>query len=146
MYLSCTRYVLSTYFVWTSSTYFVWTSERLTPSELLLYKHALEYRYKVDLHELGERMFGSEANAWVSFQICELRYVPIHDEYILSTYLVHTRYILDMNMFCMLQGWRWNSSTLLNLTTAVSGKAADWRVLGMMPSLRKSATLEQTDT
>ncbi len=37
--------------------------------------------------------------------------------------------------------------TLQNLTTAVSGKAAAaWRVLGMMPSLRKSATLEQTDT
>jgi hypothetical protein len=36
--------------------------------------------------------------------------------------------------------------TLRNLTTAVSGKAAAWRVLGMMPSLRKSATLEQTDT
>ncbi len=30
-----------------------------------------------------------------------------------------------------------------NLTTAVSGKAAAWRV--MMPSLRKSATLQQTD-
>ncbi len=36
--------------------------------------------------------------------------------------------------------------TLRNLTTAVSGKEAAWRVLGMMPSLRKSATLEQTDT
>ena len=36
--------------------------------------------------------------------------------------------------------------TLRNLTSAVSGKASAWRVLGMMPSLRKSATLEQTDT
>jgi hypothetical protein len=27
-----------------------------------------------------------------------------------STYSVHTRYILDLNMFHMLQGWRWNSS------------------------------------
>ncbi len=36
--------------------------------------------------------------------------------------------------------------TLLNLTTAVSGNAAAWLVFGMMPSLRKSATLEQTDT
>jgi hypothetical protein len=36
--------------------------------------------------------------------------------------------------------------TFLNLTTAVSGKAAAWRVFGMMPSLRKSATLQQTDT
>ncbi len=36
--------------------------------------------------------------------------------------------------------------TLRNLTTAVPGKAVAWRVLGMMPSLRKSATLQQTDT
>jgi hypothetical protein len=36
--------------------------------------------------------------------------------------------------------------TLLNLTTAVSSRAAAWLVFGMMPSLRKSATLEQTDT
>ena len=36
--------------------------------------------------------------------------------------------------------------TLCNLNSVVSGKAAAWRVLGMMPSLRKSATLDQTDT
>jgi hypothetical protein len=36
--------------------------------------------------------------------------------------------------------------TLRNLNSVVSGKAAAWRVLGIMPSLRKSATLEQTDT
>ncbi len=36
--------------------------------------------------------------------------------------------------------------TLRNLTTVVSCKAAAWLVLGMMPSLRKSATLQQTDT
>ena len=36
--------------------------------------------------------------------------------------------------------------TVRNLNSVVSGKACSWRVLGMMPSLRKSATLAQTDT
>ena len=36
--------------------------------------------------------------------------------------------------------------TVHNLNSVVSGKACSWRVLGMMPSLRKSATLAQTDT
>ncbi len=36
--------------------------------------------------------------------------------------------------------------TLRNLNSVVSGKAAAWRVLDIMPTLRKSATLEQTDT
>jgi len=36
--------------------------------------------------------------------------------------------------------------TLHNLSSVVSGKTDAWRVLGMMPSLRKSATLAQTDT
>ena len=36
--------------------------------------------------------------------------------------------------------------TVRNLNSVVSGKARAWRVLGMMPSVRKSATLAQTDT
>ncbi len=36
--------------------------------------------------------------------------------------------------------------TVCNLNSAVSGKACAWRVLGMMPSLRKSTPLAQTDT
>jgi hypothetical protein len=32
-----------------------------------------------------------------------------------------------------------------NLNSVVSGKAAAWRVLGMMPSLKKITTLVQTD-
>ncbi len=36
--------------------------------------------------------------------------------------------------------------TVRNLSTVGSGKACAWRVLGMMPSLRKAATLAQTDT
>jgi hypothetical protein len=35
--------------------------------------------------------------------------------------------------------------TIRNLNSVVSGKAAAWRVLGMVPSLRKSATLAQSD-
>ena len=33
-----------------------------------------------------------------------------------------------------------------NLNSVVTGKACAWRVLGMMPSLRTSATIAQTDT
>jgi hypothetical protein len=36
--------------------------------------------------------------------------------------------------------------TVRNLNSTVSGKACAWRVLGMMPNLRKSATLAQTET
>jgi hypothetical protein len=36
--------------------------------------------------------------------------------------------------------------TVRNLNSVVSGKARVWRVLGMMPSLQKSATLAQLDT
>ena len=35
--------------------------------------------------------------------------------------------------------------TVRNLNSVVSAKACAWRVLGMMPSIRKSATLAQTD-
>ena len=44
---------------------------------------------EMDLDELDERMFGGEANAGVSFQISQLRYVLLHDEYI----PVRTKYI-----------------------------------------------------
>ena len=36
--------------------------------------------------------------------------------------------------------------TVRNLSSVVSGKACAWRVLGVMTSLRKSATLAQSDT
>ncbi len=36
--------------------------------------------------------------------------------------------------------------TVSNLNSAVPGKACAWLVLGMMPSIRKSATLSQTET
>jgi hypothetical protein len=36
--------------------------------------------------------------------------------------------------------------TVRNLNSVVSGKACAWRVLGMIPSVKKSATLQQDDT
>ncbi len=36
--------------------------------------------------------------------------------------------------------------TVRNLNSVVSGKACAWRILGMMPGLRKSATLAQSVT
>ena len=36
--------------------------------------------------------------------------------------------------------------TVRNLNSVVSGKSCAWRVLGMIPSVRKSATLQQDDT
>ena len=40
--------------------------------------------------------------------------------------------------------YKWTVEELKKVV--VSGKACAWRVLGMMPSLRKSATLTQSDT
>ncbi len=56
-----------------------------------LFKGNQDFHFEMDLDELGERMFGCEANAGVSFQIGQLRCVMIHDEYI----PVHTQYIPD---------------------------------------------------
>ena len=36
--------------------------------------------------------------------------------------------------------------TVRNLNSVVSGKACAWRVLGMIPSVQKSATLKENDT
>ncbi len=47
------------------------------------------FHFEMDLDKIGERMFGSEGNAGVSFQIGQLRYILFHDEYI----PVHTQYI-----------------------------------------------------
>jgi hypothetical protein len=54
-----------------------------------LFKGNQNFNFEMDLDELVQRMFGSEANAGVSFQIGKLRYVLFHDEYI----PVHTQYI-----------------------------------------------------
>ena len=44
-----------------------------------LFKGNQNFHVKMDLDALGERMFGGEANAGVSFQIGQLRYVLLHD-------------------------------------------------------------------
>ncbi len=54
-----------------------------------LFKGDRNFHFEMDLDELGERMFGSEANAGVSFQIGQMRTVLFHDEYV----QVHTEYI-----------------------------------------------------
>ncbi len=81
-----------------------------------LFKGNQNFHFVMDLDKLGKRMFGFEAYAGVSFQIGELRYILFHDEYILvhTEYIAHTRYILDLNMFCMLQGWGQNSPPYLH--------------------------------
>ena len=58
-----------------------------------LFKGNQNFHFEMDLDELDDRMFDGEANAGVSFQIGQLRYILIHDEYIpvlRSTYQVHT--------------------------------------------------------
>ena len=105
----------------------------------------------------------------MSFQIGQLRYVlshykyiPVCTKYILRTYWILTCFsccraedgIVPLAIAVYIDGSFVKHKipvkpiyiTLRNLTSAVSGKASAWRVLGMMPSLRKSAALEQTDT
>ena len=118
-------------------------------------------------------LFGGEANAGVAFQIGQLRYIPILCQYIpvrTETYCV-VRVCTDSDMYLYLF-FRVGEGTVplaiviyidgsfvkhkipvkpiyvsvRNLSSTVSGKACAWRVLGMMPSLKKSATLDQTDT
>jgi hypothetical protein len=116
-------------------------------------------------------LFGGEANAGVAFQIGQLRYIPVCYRYIpvhTLTYCV----ILDCTDLYLYLCFRVGEGTVplaivlyidgsfvkhkipvkpiyvsvRNLNSTVSGKACAWRVLGMMPSLKKSATLDQTDT
>ncbi len=54
-----------------------------------VFKGNQNFHFEMDLNELGERMFGGEANAGVSFQIGQLRYILFHDQYI----LICTQYI-----------------------------------------------------
>ena len=133
-----------------------------------IFKGNQNFHFEMELDELGKRMFGGEANAGVSFQIGQLRYVS-HNKYKLvrTKYILRTYWILTCISCCRagdgtvplaivvyIDGSFVKHKipvkpiyiTLRNLTSAVSGKASAWRVLGMMPSLRKSATLEQTDT
>ena len=47
-----------------------------------IFKGNQNFHFEMDLNELGKRMYGGEANAAVSFQIGQLRYIPVHDKYI----------------------------------------------------------------
>jgi hypothetical protein len=57
------------------------------------------FHFEMDLDELlvGKRLFGGKANAGVSFQIGQLRYISLHDQFILVT--VHTNTFYDVTCF-----------------------------------------------
>ena len=43
-----------------------------------IFKGNQHFHFEMDLDELGRRLYGGEANAAVSFQIGQLRYIPVH--------------------------------------------------------------------
>ena len=43
-----------------------------------IFKGNQHFHFEMDLDELGLRLYGGEANAAVSFQIGQLRYIPVH--------------------------------------------------------------------
>jgi len=130
------------------------------------------FHFELDLDEASKRLFRGEANAGVAFQIGQLRYIPVLYWYI----PVHTKtycVVLDCTYLYLYLFFRVGEGavplaivlyidgsfvkhkipvkpiyvSVRNLNSTVSGKACAWRVLGMMmPSLKKSATLDQTDT
>ena len=67
-----------------------------------LFKGNQNFHFEMDLDALGKRMFGWEADAGVSFQIGQLRYVHLHDEYILvrTGYIPGTYFILTCISCC----------------------------------------------
>ena len=69
-----------------------------------IFKGNQNFHFEMDMDELGRRLFGGEANAGVSFQIGQLRYIQLLEWYILDC----TWYILRHTG--LMQGWRWNSS------------------------------------
>ena len=60
-----------------------------------IFKGNQNFHFEMDLDELGKRLYGREANAAVSFQIGQLRYIPVHDQYI----RVYTMYMLVYTSF-----------------------------------------------
>ncbi len=48
------------------------------------------FHFEMDIDELGRRLFGGEANAGVSFQIGQWRYIQLLEPHIRGLYLVHT--------------------------------------------------------
>ena len=60
-----------------------------------IFKENRNFHFEMDINELGKRLYGGEANAAVSFQIGQLRYIPVHDQYI----RVCTMYMLVHTIF-----------------------------------------------
>ena len=55
-----------------------------------IFKGNQNFLFEMDVDEIDQRLFGGEANAGVSFQIGQLRYIPCHAQFI----PVCTQYIL----------------------------------------------------
>jgi hypothetical protein len=126
-----------------------------------VFKGNQNFSFEMDVDEAGERLFGGEANAGVSFQIGQLRYILCCTLYMTvynSMYFVCYGRVgegtVPLAIVVYIDGSFVKHKipvkpiyvTVRNLNMAVSGKACAWRVLGMIPSLRKSATLDQTDS
>jgi hypothetical protein len=121
------------------------------------------YKFEMDLDETGKRLFGSEANDSVAFHIGHLTVhtciMMVHTSTLCTTlhYYVFCR-VGDRTVLLAIVEYidgrfvqlkipvKPIYATVRNLNSAVSGKACAWRVLGMMPSLKKSAPLDPTDT
>ncbi len=43
-----------------------------------IFKGKQNFHFQKDLDKLGQRLFGGKANGGVSFQIGQLRYIPVH--------------------------------------------------------------------
>ena len=133
-----------------------------------VFKGNQNFSFELDVDAAGQRLFGGEANAGVAFQIGQVRYI-LGYTYI---YYVHTSISCGEHVLYFVGHNRVGEGTVplaivvyidgsyikhkipvkpiyvtvRNLNSVVSGKACAWRVLGMMPSLKKSATLAQTDS
>ena len=73
-----------------------------------VFKGNQNFQFEMDVDEIGQRLFGGEANAGVSFQIGQLRYIPCNAQFIpvCAMYIpVCTQYIPVYHMFLLLQGW-----------------------------------------
>jgi hypothetical protein len=60
-----------------------------------VFKGNQNFHFEMDIDELGKRLFGWEANEGVSFQIGQLRYIQLLEQYILDC----TRYTLVHTCF-----------------------------------------------
>ena len=126
-----------------------------------VFKGNQNFSFEMDVDEAGERLFGGEANAGVSFQIGQLRYIlcctlfmSVYNSMYFVCYFRVGEGTVPLAIVVYIDGSFIKHKipvkpiyvTVRNLNMAVSGKACAWRVLGMIPSLRKSSTLDQTDS